>query len=509
MMQLVAPRRWVVILVGLCAAGPLLGRAAAESNAIRKHALVVGVRDYESGKFDPLQFTENDAEELARVLSEQALFTSVRVLTTTRGKKNPADAPTRANLRNALRTLLAKKGRDDLVLVALAGHGIQAKVGPRKQTDESFFCPADAQLNNLGTMLPFGKLFNDLDRCGAGVKLLLVDACRNDPTIGRNVDVETLPRLPRGTATLFSCKSGERAFESKKLGKGHGIFFYHVIQGLRGEARNREGEVTWGNLAEHVTRAVSDDVPKLIGGGARQTPELKVNLTGKSPLLVPSPGLRVVARNGAGWKARHEKFVARARKGNVDLLFLGDGLVAGWDGPGKKTWAEAFEPLKAACFGIGGDQTGHVLWRITAGKELDGINPKLAVVLVGTSNTGVGHSNEQIAAGIRAVVEELRRQKPSTKILLLGLLPRAIRGTDKGGNHLDARQLLHRVKRINTLLAKLADGTTIVFKDIGDRYVDKDGGLSKEVMPDFVHLSPKGYQLFADAIKNDVKKLLK
>jgi hypothetical protein len=256
--------------------------AGGASIAPGKLALVVGVRDYDSGKLEPLRYTENDAEDLAGVLAEQGGF-AVRLLTSSRGKKEAADAPTAANLRGEIKVLLARKRRDDTVLVALSGHGIQAKVNDR---EESFFCPADAQLNDHGTLLALGQLFRDLDECGAGVKLLLVDACRNDPSLGRNVDVDALPRLPRGTAALFSCKSGERAFETPKLGKGHGVFFHHVIEGLRGKAKNKRGEVTWGGLVEHVTEAVSDDVPRIIGGGAKQTPELKVNLTGKSPVLV-------------------------------------------------------------------------------------------------------------------------------------------------------------------------------------------------------------------------------
>src|SRR6202040_3294403 len=137
--------------------------------------------------------------------------------------------------------------------------------------DESFFCPADAQFNDNDTLVSLGALIEDLNLCGAGVKLLLVDACRSDPIIGRNVDIETLPRLPRGTAALFSCSSGERAFETPKLGKGHGVFFYPVLEGLKGEAKNRDGEVSWSRLSEYVTRNVSRVVPKLIGDGARQT----------------------------------------------------------------------------------------------------------------------------------------------------------------------------------------------------------------------------------------------
>jgi formylglycine-generating enzyme required for sulfatase activity len=283
-MQHSAPAsRWfvAVLLSSLVAALVLLNASQAQMDKGKKYALLVGVRDYRSSKFDPLRFTENDAEELADVLQEQAGF-SVRVLTTSRGGKRKADAPTVANLRTAIKALLARKERNDTVLVALSGHGIQSK---SKDADDSFFCPADAQLDDNDTLVSLGQLFRDLDRCGAGVKLLLVDACRNDPGTGRNVDVDNL-RPPRGIAALFSCSSGQRAFETPKLGRGHGVFFYHVIEGLKGEAKNKRGEVTWTSLADHVIDRVSDDVPKIIRGGAKQTPELKVNLRGKSPVLI-------------------------------------------------------------------------------------------------------------------------------------------------------------------------------------------------------------------------------
>jgi TPR repeat protein len=270
-------------------AGPAMAqgpRTPAEKG--KKHALLVGVRKYDSIKFDALKYTENDVEELARILSGAGGFSGVRLLTTTRSEKNRADAPTAKNVRTELQALLARKTRNDMILVGLSGHGIQTK---GKSGDESFFCPADAQLNDTSTLVSLTGLVKDLNACGAGVKLLLADACRNDPGAGRSVDVETLPRLPRGTAALFSCKSGERAFESPRLGKGHGVFFFHVLEGLRGKARDARGAVTWTRLAEYVTETVSEEVPGLIGGGARQTPEWKVNLTGKAPVLIPPSGI--------------------------------------------------------------------------------------------------------------------------------------------------------------------------------------------------------------------------
>jgi len=206
---------------------------------------------------------------------------------------------------------------------------------------------------------------------------------------------------------------------------------------------------------------------------------------------------------------RHKKFLEIAKKGDVDLLFLGDSITQGWEGKGaRKTWEETFEPLKAANFGIGGDQTGHVLWRITTGKELEGIDPKVAVIMIGTNNTG-RHSGEQIAGGIAAIVRELQRQKPKTKILLLGVFPRAGKRPDKTATETKAADLNPKIKEINDRIKKLDDGKTVIYKDIGEKFLDKEGGLPRAIMPDYLHLSQKGYQIWADAIKDDVQKLLK
>src|SRR5690348_111913 len=103
---------------------------------------------------------------------------------------------------------------------------------------------------------------------------------------------------------------------------------------------------------------------------------------------------------------RHKAFLEIAKKGGVEVLFLGDSITHGWEG--QAAWKKYFEPLKAANFGIGGDRTQHVLWRITEGKELEGINPKAAVIMIGTNNMGP-NSSEEIADGVAAIVSTLRK----------------------------------------------------------------------------------------------------
>ncbi|HEY7313831.1 MAG TPA: platelet-activating factor acetylhydrolase IB subunit [Gemmataceae bacterium] len=209
--------------------------------------------------------------------------------------------------------------------------------------------------------------------------------------------------------------------------------------------------------------------------------------------------VKPLERTDKGSVNRHERFLDRAKKGDVAVLFLGDSITQGWEGSGKDVWKKRFDPLKAANFGIGGDRTQHVLWRITEGKELEGISPKAAVLMIGTNNMG-GNSAEEIADGITAIVASLRHQKPHMKILLLGVFPRSPKASDK---------VRDKIKDVNHRIAKLDDGKNVKYLDIGDKFLEADGTLTKEIMPDYLHLSPKGYQIWADAIGSTLDGLLK
>jgi len=208
---------------------------------------------------------------------------------------------------------------------------------------------------------------------------------------------------------------------------------------------------------------------------------------------------------------RHKLFLNRIEenKGEGDVIFLGDSITQGWESNGKQAWKEHFADFKPVNLGIGGDQTGHVLWRITEGKELEHLKPKVAVIMIGTNNTS-GHSAQQIAGGIKAIVEELKTQKPGIKILLLGVFPRGNRNdADKETKTVPAEKLNKKIPQINAIIAKLDDGKTVVYKDIGKEFLDKDGGLPADIMPDYLHLSGKGYDIWGKAIKGDIEKLLK
>lgn len=212
------------------------------------------------------------------------------------------------------------------------------------------------------------------------------------------------------------------------------------------------------------------------------------------------------------WKKRHESFVERAKKGGVDVLFVGDSITQGWEGEktGKQVWAERFTKWNPANLGIGGDRTQHVLWRINEGKELDGIDPKVIVLMIGTNNFG-SDTPDQIAEGVAKIVGEFRKQKPKAKILLLGVFPRSGKSGKElaGAETVPADGLHPKTKAVNERLAKLADGATVRYLDIGPKFLTESGGLSKAVMPDYLHLSADGYRRWADAITPTVEAMLK
>ncbi len=199
----------------------------------------------------------------------------------------------------------------------------------------------------------------------------------------------------------------------------------------------------------------------------------------------------------ASWKQRHEKFLARAKEGNIDVLFLGDSITEGWGN--NAAWKKHFVPLKSANFGVGGDTTQNVLWRITNG-ELDGISPKVFVLMIGTNNFGLHNDKpSDVATGVKTIIETLQKKAPNSKILLLAVFPR---------DQKPETDFRKRIKTLNEELAKLQDGKKVVFMDIKESFLDKEGNLSKDNMPDFLHLSEKGYFIWAEAIEPTVKKML-
>jgi lysophospholipase L1-like esterase len=219
--------------------------------------------------------------------------------------------------------------------------------------------------------------------------------------------------------------------------------------------------------------------------------------------LAQDPPGATPAPKAGGWLKRHDGFVEEARKGGYDVLFQGDSITDGWrNGAAKKIWDETFGPMKAANFGISGDRTQHVLWRLKNGELEGSAPPKLVVLMIGTNNIGQKDPEpaSSAVAGIEAILKLIHEKSETTKVLLLGVFPRG-----------EKPEHPHRalVKELNAAIAKFDDGKSVKFLDLGEKFQQPDGSLSKDIMPDFLHLSPKGYEIWAEAIKEPVAALLR
>ena len=206
----------------------------------------------------------------------------------------------------------------------------------------------------------------------------------------------------------------------------------------------------------------------------------------------------------------HEAFLARAKSGPIGVLFLGDSITEGW-GKAPHIWERYFGKYQPANFGIGGDQTQHVIWRIQNG-ELDGISPKAVVLMIGTNNSGA-HSGEQIADAVKKIVELIRTKLPETKVLLYAIFPRDARRNADGliteAAIADAGKRVAANDRANALLAKLDDGTNVRFYNINSVFLGRDGRIPWTIMPDQLHPTAAGYQRWAEAMEAPLAEMLK
>jgi len=207
------------------------------------------------------------------------------------------------------------------------------------------------------------------------------------------------------------------------------------------------------------------------------------------PTLPPGANPAVIATPKQDWLVRVQATLDRTRGKQFDLVFDGDSITDGWQGVGKDIWTEHYAPLNAIDFGISGDRTENVLWRLQHG-QVDGMNPKLIVLMIGTNNMGRDKAS-QIVEGIKAIVVEYEKRCPDAHILLLGIFPRGQSPTDPNRA---------KISDVNKQITSLDDGKRVTYLDIGSKFLQPDGTLSNEIMPDFLHPSMKGYQIWVDAI---------
>jgi len=203
-----------------------------------------------------------------------------------------------------------------------------------------------------------------------------------------------------------------------------------------------------------------------------------------------------VGKESPNWTKRHEEINAKIARGDVNLLWIGDSIGENWDEQGKATWDKYYARRKAANLGIGGDRTEHLLWRLDHG-NIDGIAPKLAIVMMGQNN-GSTNTAEEIAEGVAAIVTKLRAKLPDCKILLLGIFYR--------GEHPNEEQ--KRLTRANEIISELEDSKFVFYKNINSIFLNPDGSIPAVLMPDFEHPSPLGHQRWAETIEPQVADML-
>jgi lysophospholipase L1-like esterase len=240
--------------------------------------------------------------------------------------------------------------------------------------------------------------------------------------------------------------------------------------------------------ADPATKAIAAKYPDLI---AVRPPRV-------NPAVVP--GLN------PGFRAKHNAYVELAQKGDIDVLFMGDSITDFWrntgtvENPpraGKAIFDQYYGGMKVANFGISGDSTQGVLYRLQNG-EGEGFQPKVIMLMIGTNNAATCSSAE-IAEGVGSIVLEMRRDFPAAKILLLAIFPR--------GNPGDA--LRKTVADVNPIIAKLHDGKNVFYLDIGSKFLDAEGNLPADIMADKLHPNEKGYVIWAEAVKAPLAELLK
>lgn len=196
---------------------------------------------------------------------------------------------------------------------------------------------------------------------------------------------------------------------------------------------------------------------------------------------------------------RHAQFLERSKQGDIDVVFLGDSITDRWPRVGEWSWLK-LAPYKPANFGIEGDCTEHLLWRLEHG-ELDAISPKVVVVLIGSNNVFyfADEAPEWTARGIERIVAMIQKRSPTCKVLLLGIFPR---------DEKDSR-VRRTITAVNREIQRLDDGAHTRFADIGAQFFDGDGNIPADIMPDKVHLSAKGYAIWYRSLESILPGLLK
>src|SRR3989441_742650 len=211
----------------------------------------------------------------------------------------------------------------------------------------------------------------------------------------------------------------------------------------------------------------------------------------------PVPADQPAPRSDRNSQLAHEQLIEKARRGKIDVYFVGDSITRRWGATDYPeflaNWKQNFFGWNAANFGWGADTIQNILWRLENGELLD-VNPKIIVILAGTNNVGRDPGDDakvaEITKGIKALVDLCRKKAPNATIVLTAIFPRN-----------DSMAVIPTINRINENIAKFADGKRVRFLNINHKLAGKDGVLFEGVTVDKLHLSLRGYQIWADALK--------
>ncbi len=209
-------------------------------------------------------------------------------------------------------------------------------------------------------------------------------------------------------------------------------------------------------------------------------------LENKNSAVVPQP------QEWQEWHSKFNRFVQLPERGKISLVFIGDSIMEGWNDAGKEVWEKYYSRRKAANFGISGDRTQHLLWRIEHG-NLDGLSPDVVVLLIGTNNIKEQRNSvQETTEGILAVTKAITEKLPNSRILVLGIFP--------CGEYPDC-QSRQNARAVNQRLRKAIKHHQIDYLELDHIFVEPSGRISSEIMPDYLHLTSLGYQLWANAME--------
>jgi lysophospholipase L1-like esterase len=232
---------------------------------------------------------------------------------------------------------------------------------------------------------------------------------------------------------------------------------------------------------------------------AQPNPPAAAAMTAPAEATVTNAAIIPVPRTDRATN-RQELVLQRAREnpGECDIVFIGDSIMQGWEGPGRRVWTNYYGNRKCLNLGVGGDRTQHVLWRFEQG-QLDGLKPKAAVLMIGTNNSNNKDNTEaEILEGVVAIVNQIRERLPDTKLLLFGIFPRGRTFSTQRG----------KILQVNEVLAKLADDNMIFYYDIGPQLIESDGSIARQMMGDALHPGARGYEIWAEAMEPKLKEIL-